>query len=330
MMWTINTDIVLWLSRAMFAIVGLVCAALGVHALNSPEQKAKIPTAIFWFIVGLIFIFGEFINGLDFVTFNVTDRDPVNIGPVITGVLVIVLAALSAAKQVKVGSFKTASDEERQASADRLKGNLFVPAVILAIISFAVAQWTNLGAVNAIGFGGLSALIFMLFAAKTTAAQGLKEGTRILGQVGPMAILPQVLAALGALFTAAGVGRAIESIAGNIVPEGNILVGVIAYCVGMALFTMIMGNAFAAYAVMTAGIGIPFVFMQGGDPLIASALAMTAGFCGTLMTPMAANFNIVPAALLEMKDNNGVIKAQVPVALVMLLAHIILMRVLAF
>ena len=32
------------------------------------------------------------------------------------------------------------------------------------------------------------------------------------------------------------------------------------------------------------------------------AIGMLAGFCGTLMTPMAANFNIVPAALLELKD----------------------------
>lgn len=116
----------------------------------------------------------------------------------------------------------------------------------------------------------------------------------------------------------------------NVVPEGNIWFGVVAYCVGMALFTMIMGNAFAAYAVMTAGIGIPFVFANGADPLIASALAMTAGFCGTLLTPMAANFNIVPAALLEMKDKYGVIKAQAPVAIIMLIAHIILMRFLAF
>lgn len=32
---------------------------------------------------------------------------------------------------------------------------------------------------------------------------------------------------------------------------------------------------------------------------------MLSGFCGTLMTPMAANFNIVPAALLELSDRNG-------------------------
>jgi uncharacterized membrane protein len=99
----------------------------------------------------------------------------------------------------------------------------------------------------------------------------------------------------------------------------------------MALFTMIMGNAFAAFAVITIGIGIPFVFSQGANPVIASALALTAGYCGTLMTPMAANFNIVPTAILEIDDKKyGLIKYQVPVALTMLVIHIILMYVWAF
>lgn len=148
--------------------------------------------------------------------------------------------------------------------------------------------------------------------------------------VGSTAILPQLLAALGALFTAAGVGEIISNIISGVIPQGNILLGVTAYCVGMALFTAIMGNAFAAFSVITVGIGVPFVFAQGGDPIIASALAMTAGFCGTLMTPMAANFNILPVALLETKDKNAVIKYQAPFAIILLAIHIALMYFLAF
>jgi len=76
---------------------------------------------------------------------------------------------------------------------------------------------------------------------------------------------------------------------------------------------------------------VPFVLAQGANPAIAGALALTAGFCGTLLTPMAANFNIVPTAILEMKDKkNGVIKYQAPVAIVMLIIHIILMYTWAF
>ena len=48
------------------------------------------------------------------------------------------------------------------------------------------------------------------------------------------------------------------------------------------------------------------------------------------MTPMAANFNIMPAALLETKNKYGIIKMQLPYALVILVAHIILMYIFAF
>ena len=53
-----------------------------------------------------------------------------------------------------------------------------------------------------------------------------------------------------------------------------------AYVLGMVLFSMIMGNAFAAFTVITAGIGVPFVFSLGADPIVAGALAMTAGVVG--------------------------------------------------
>jgi len=142
--------------------------------------------------------------------------------------------------------------------------------------------------------------------------------------------LPQLLAALGVIFNAAGVGDVISQGISGVVPEGNRFIGVVAYCLGMMIFTMIMGNGFAAFTVITAGIGVPFVMAQGGDPVVAGALAMTAGFCGTLLTPMAANFNALPVALLEMKDPNGVIKAQAPIALLLLVIHIALMYFWAF
>jgi uncharacterized membrane protein len=54
---------------------------------------------------------------------------------------------------------------------------------------------------------------------------------------------------------------------------------------------------------------------------------MLSGFCGTLMTPMAANFNIVPAALLELRNQYGVIRAQVPTALAILVVNILILYV---
>lgn len=99
----------------------------------------------------------------------------------------------------------------------------------------------------------------------------------------------------------------------------------------MAVFTIIMGNAFAAFPVMAAAIGIPVLVVGfGGDPAIIGAIGMLAGFCGTLLTPMAANFNIVPAALLELKSQYGVIRMQIWTAIPLLVCNILLIYFLAF
>ena len=91
---------------------------------------------------------------------------------------------------------------------------------------------------------------------------------------------------------------------------------------------MIMGNAFAAITVMTVGIGAPFVLAYGANPVVIGMLALTCGYCGTLLTPMAANFNILPVAILNMKDRWGAIKNQVLVAIFMLVFQICYMIVL--
>jgi uncharacterized membrane protein len=109
------------------------------------------------------------------------------------------------------------------------------------------------------------------------------------------------------------------------IPDGSLLPAVLVFALGMVAFTMIMGNAFAAFPVMSTAIGVPLLIQTyHGDPAVVGAVGMLAGFCGTLMTPMAANFNIVPAALLELKDRNGVIKAQVGTAIPLLAANIAL------
>jgi uncharacterized membrane protein len=159
----------------------------------------------------------------------------------------------------------------------------------------------------------------------------IREARRLLDAVGWAAVLPQMLAALGALFAIAGVGNVVSGLAQRWIPLDNPFVVVLTYAVGMAVFTMIMGNAFAAFPVMTAGIGLPLIVQRfGGDATIMAAIGMLSGFCGTLMTPMAANFNIVPTALLELPDENAVIKVQIPTALLLLAANILLMNFLVF
>lgn len=296
----------------IYAIIGVICVSLAVSAMRSKNQPARIGTFLFWSVLGAIFILGDYI--------------PANV----VGMLIVLMAILSATKQVKLVSLKTTTEEFKKESAAKVGNKLFIPALVLAILAFVIAQFTNLGSYNAIGLSGMGALIVILIISKSNIWEANQEATRLLSQVGPTAILPQILAALGTLFTIAGVGDVIASGVSQVIPEGNIWLGVTAYCVGMALFTAVMGNAFAAFSVITAGIGVPFVFALGGNPLIAGALALTAGFCGTLLTPMAANFNIVPASILNLKNQYGVIKAQAVFAIIMLIIHIILMRFLAF
>jgi uncharacterized membrane protein len=116
-----------------------------------------------------------------------------------------------------------------------------------------------------------------------------------------------------------------------VLPKGVLILAVLVYCVGMALFTIIMGNAFAAFPVMTAAVGWPVLVQQyDGNPAAVFAVGMLAGFCGTLVTPMAANFNLVPAALLELKDQYGPIKAQIPTAVPLLACNVLIMWLFCF
>jgi uncharacterized membrane protein len=138
-----------------------------------------------------------------------------------------------------------------------------------------------------------------------------------------------MLAMLGLLFNEAGVGTAVAHVTTTYINLDFKLVAVMVYVLGMALFTVIMGNGFAAFPVMTGGVGVPvLVGIYGGNPAVMAAIGMFSGYCGTLMTPMAANFNIVPAALLELPDKNAVIKAQLPTALMMLVVNIVLLYLL--
>ena len=300
------------LLEIFYIIIGIMMLNTAVLTLRDKNHKAKIGTSLFWALLGIIFIFGPYIPS------------------VVVGGILVVIAVLTLTKQVKPGTVKALDEKFGEEQAKKLGLKVFVPSLVIALAALGIAQFTAISGTAAIGVAAVIAAIVTFVITKAKPRVLVEESDRMLQSVGAVSILPQLLAALGALFTAAGVGDVISSGISGILPQGNIFIGVTAYCVGMALFTMIMGNAFAAFSVITAGIGVPFVFALGANPLIAGALALTAGFCGTLLTPMAANFNIVPASILELKNQYGVIKAQAPFAIIMLIIHIILMRFLAF
>ena len=166
---------------------------------------------------------------------------------------------------------------------------------------------------------------------KGTPLHAVRQSRRLVDTIGWAVILPQMLAMLGGVFVVANTGESVQKVVSLFVNPDSRFMLVVIYCVGMALFTMIMGNAFAAFPVLSAGIALPFLInVHHGNPAPLLAIGMYAGYCGTLMTPMAANFNIVPAALLELKDKYQVIKIQIPTALTLLVVNVFLMYFLVF
>lgn len=314
----------------VYVLAGLIFAAFSVLSLRDPANPKRLKNAAFWGLLAFSFLFGSELSDL------------AN-GGIVAGL--VLLAGFGGLGQ---GSPATTTAEERAASAERRGDRLFIPALVIpatALIGTLVLNDLEIGGVRLIdakdptlvslGIGIVLAFLIAVPWLRPPPLAPLEEGRRLMDAVGWASILPQMLASLGAVFTLAGVGQAVGGLITDYVPLDGALIAVVAYCVGMAAFTAIMGNAFAAFPVMTAAVGLPFVVGQfGGNPAIVCAIGMLAGFCGTLTTPMAANFNVVPANLLELPDRdaafNGVIKAQLPTALPLLLANIVLMYALAF
>ena len=310
----------------LYALAGAMFAAFALLSALDRSNLKRFGNAAFWGLMALSLLGGDVIGDFG------------------NGLLVLGLAGLAGFGFIGRSHPPTTSDEEREAWSQKLGNKLFLPALIIpltALIGTLAYNYTPFGDTGLfeakretyvlLGLGVLLALATIFAWLKPPALAPLQEGRRLIDAIGWAAVLPQMLAALGVLFAAAGVGTIIGELTQAIIPEGSIFLTVVVFGLGMAMFTIIMGNAFAAFPVMAAAIGVPLL-IQGydGDPAVVGAVGMLAGFCGTLMTPMAANFNLVPAALLELKDQYGVIRAQIATALPLLLVNILIIYFAAF
>ncbi|MBV8272220.1 MAG: DUF979 domain-containing protein [Cupriavidus sp.] len=310
----VSIDYLFWLAGFVLLITALMTFADKTH-------PRRLSTGLFWLLYAIIFLVGD------------------KIPPAIVGVAAVLMALIAGFGGVGHGKHGSLSEEERRASASRLGNKLFIPALLIPIVTvigtvlfkdvkiagLALLDPKNVTFVS-LGIGCLVSLAVVCWLTRDTVAQGVRESRRLTESLGWALVLPQMLAMLGLVFADAGVGKAVAHLTTAYINMDFKLMAVTVYCVGMALFTIIMGNGFAAFPVMTGGVGVPIlVGVFHANPAVMAAIGMFSGYCGTLMTPMAANFNIVPAALLELEDKNAVIRAQVPTALCILVANIFLL-----
>ena len=299
----------------------MILAITAFMTATDRTNPKRWTTGLFWGLFAVAFLVGE------------------KLPPVWVGVGVIVMAVIAGFGGVGFGQHENLNDRARRESAGRLKNKLFIPALAIPLVTVIGAVLLKnikfgeaflLDPANStfvsLGIGSLVALGLACWLTRDTPVQAMRESRRLTEALGWALVLPQMLAMLGLVFNDAGVGKAVAHLATAYINLDFRLVAVMVYVLGMALFTIVMGNGFAAFPVMTGGIGVPvLVGMYGANPAVMAAIGMFSGYCGTLMTPMAANYNLIPAALLELPDKYAVIKAQIPTAVAMLVVNILLL-----
>jgi uncharacterized membrane protein len=308
----------------LFWLVGIILAITSSMTLFDRAHPKRWTTGAFWGVFAVLFLFGNWIP-----------RD-------VIGGLVIVATLIAGINGVGHGRPRTLSLEARSASARRLGNRLFIPALtiplgtLLGTLLFAHARIGGRYLFDpknttliALGISCIIAIGLACWLTRDTLAESIRQSRSLTESLGWALVLPQTLAMVGLVFAAAGVGKSIAYLTDSYVNTDIRLLAIIVYVAGMALLTMATGGAFAAFPVMMVGIGVPvLIHVYHGNPAVVAAIGMFAGYSGTLMTPTAASFNIVPVALLDLPDKYAVIKAQIPTALILLVVNVALMDLL--
>jgi uncharacterized membrane protein len=309
-----------------FWLLGVLLFVIGGVIVSDRDHPRRWLAGGFWMLYGVVFLAGDVLPSA------------------VTGLIVIVMALVAGFGGVTGAKPRVRGEAELRERAKQLGNRLFVPALTIPVVTVvgtllsahlvvgahALLDPKNVTLVS-FGIGCIVALALACRLTRDTVGQSIRETRRLIDALSWAVVLPQLLGMLGLVFADAGVGKAVAHLSTTYIDLDYRFVAVAVYCIGMALFTVIMGNGFAAFPVMTGGIGVPvLVGVFHGNPATMAAIGMFSGYCGTLLTPMAANYNIVPAALLELPDKYGVIRAQVPTALVLLAVNIVLLNTLMF
>ena len=300
---------------AVFIASGVVLLIFAVFTLVDRTNPSRVGSAIFWGLLGLSFALGSVLPAWA------------------TGTLVVSMAVVDGLGLVRHGVHKEPSEKERVRAADRFGWRIFLPVLMIPALTYlpSLIPWGpgvsgDRIVFVSLGYASIAAGIVAWMLTRARPIALVHEGRRLADAIGAVVILPQLLASLGTLFTAAGVGKAIAKAVGLVIPTESPLAVAFTCCLTIAAFTFVMGNSFAALPVIMSGLGVPLLIERFHlDAGAVGLILLTGASCGTLCTPMAANFNIVPAALFEMRDPYGVIKFQAPYAAAMFVVHVALL-----
>ena len=243
----------------VYYLIGFVVMLLVVMTLRDRANPKRFTTALFWFLFGGIFLFGDLM--VQELGRSLAYR--------IIGGAVIVIALLAGFGLVGKGQYKMASEPERIASSKRLKNWLFLPALmipVVTVIGTLFLKGVSIGGVYlldqkqltlaALCVACVAAILTGWWLTKGTPLHAVRQSRRLVDTIGWAVILPQMLAMLGGVFVVANTGNSVQKVVSLFVNPDSRFMLVVIYCVGMALFTMIMGNAFAAFPVLSAGIAL--------------------------------------------------------------------------
>jgi uncharacterized membrane protein len=290
---------------------GSIFAAIAVLSAADRSNGRRAGNAAFWGLLASSFLFGSHLSDAE------------------NGALALAMVLIGGFGLLGRGVPETTTVEERRGSAERRGNWLFAPALVIPLTALfgtlllkdaRIAGMPLLDAkqvsIIALAFGVMLSLIAAMIWLGPPLLAPLQEGRHLVDTVGWAVVLPQMLASLGAVFALSGVGNVVGHVATTWLPLDTPIAAVVTYCAGMALFTAVMGNAFAAFPVMTSAIGLPLVVHTfGGNVAIMASIGMLSGFCGTLT---------------DLPDRNMVIEAQVPTAILLLIANTILMSLLVY
>lgn len=303
--------------EAIFVLSGVVLLVIGAFTFADRANPARVGTGMFWILLGLAFALG-------------------NVLPYwVTGLLVVAMVAIDGLGLVRKGEYGETSHEERVRAADRFGWRIFLPVLMIPALTYTASvafRGPNVDGTRVVfvslGFASVLAAIVALVLTRAHPRELVHEGRRLSDAIGAVVILPQLLASLGTLFATAGVGTVIASIVSAVIPTANMYVVVVVCCLTAAMLTFLLGNSFAAFPIVMTGLGVPLLVQPFGvDPALVGVTILTCASCGTLCTPMAANFNMVPPALFEMRDQYGVIKFQGPYSAAIFVVHVVLLWV---